>query len=208
MLRVASVLLWFASLPAFAGPGNTGAICIAFDIHSAAERVAYAAFGAYTCGLYRDRVVLTNPVHAANEALAPKRARKVESLLQRVPQVDLFIFGHTNGADDWFRARFAEQFQGKLRLVYNSGCNDGSAAAAGRWLRSARVFVGHPGENWGETYTPAFVWHWLSGKSAAESAQAANKKLSDAKFFAGANDPLGYVHGDGSIRVDTPAQTR
>ena len=184
---------------AVANESSTSAICISLYERNYLERIAFAAFSELTCGHYQRALVITNRPKTEAPELSEKRIKKIRNFLHDSETVDLFIFGHTNSASIWFRNKLESDFSGKLRMVYNSGCTDGQEVDGREWLKSARVFVGHPGDNFGGKFTPSFTRNWFRGKPLSEAVQLANRKLDKSKYFESKNDPLAYLYGDGAL---------
>ena len=187
-------------LPVVLAFSTVSALCISFYENNEWERIAFAAFAQATCGHYERSLVVTNRPGVPATELSERRLEKIRDLFMESGTVDVFIFGHTNSASGWFRAQFDRELEGKLRLVYNSGCRDGETVDAENWLKTARAFVGHPEDNYGGRYTPAFTRAWFSGRTLTEAVDRANRRVDREKFRTDGNDPRGYVHGERELR--------
>lgn len=178
----------------------TSGLCVSFYENNAWERSVFTAYCNLILIHYSHHLVVTNPPKVSPSQLSPLRKNLIADFFQKSEQVDLFIFGHTNDASNWFRREFASKMEGKLRLVYNSGCTDGKESDGRDWSKTARTFVGHKGNNFGAIYTPHFLRNWFNGYAVSEAATRANTKLSNPEYFSDGNDPRGYVYGDSSLQ--------
>lgn len=200
----ASILgMVIASRPAVAAaPLKVGAIC--FAVHSAneLERLSYQAFSNSVCGQYPNRVIITRSLNRSGDRRPwNDEIERIRTILSKVDRVDLFIWGHTNWAADWLPAVFENRSRAQLRLVYNSGCDDGRLQDGEKWIKVARAFVGHPGTNYGPHYAPIFVKHWLRGKDVSTAVDRSNKAISWVEAYYKQNDPNGYVFGDARVSI-------
>lgn len=81
--------------------------------------------------------------------------RALRSALKRYEAVDLFLLAHGNRYVDAVR-EVEPELRARLRLVYNTGCDDASQGE--EWLAlGAQAYVAHPGDN----LAPIFYWYFL-----------------------------------------------
>lgn len=106
--------------------------------------------------------------------VAAIRQRLRQALAQRAA-VDLFILAHGN---DYYRLLDAIEpaLRQRLRLVYNSGCDD--ARDAREWQRrGVRAYIGHPDYSLSPIFLNRFRTLWWSGETASAAVAQANAHL-------------------------------
>ncbi|HTM22687.1 MAG TPA: hypothetical protein VL172_19325 [Kofleriaceae bacterium] len=149
-----------------------------------------------------------------------KLLRRIERAAARRDAIDLFIFAHDNDfvglLDD-----LAPAVSAKLRLVYNSGCDD--IRQYDRWLaHGVHAYVGHPDDSCSQMFVYHFQTRWWSGMPLLQAVGEANGATRD--MLLDPSDPFGMacrgrdsgatvfartaasIAGDGSIRIDTPVR--
>jgi hypothetical protein len=86
--------------------------------------------------------------------------------------VDLFLLAHGNHYVAWLED-LAPDHARKLRLVYNTGCDDASQAS--RWLAlGADAYVGHVGESQSPVFFVYFLRRWSAGWKVSDAVSKAN----------------------------------
>lgn len=101
--------------------------------------------------------------------------RGLTSALERHECVDIFLLAHSNRYVDWV-AEVDPALRHRIRLVYNTGCQDGRQAD--RWLGlGARTYVGHPGESESPVFYFFFLRRWAAGHSAGTAVDESNALL-------------------------------
>ena len=86
--------------------------------------------------------------------------------------VDVFLLAHSNHFVDWVR-ELPEEVRGKLRLVYNTGCDDASQGS--KWLAiGADAYVAHKGISMSPVFYVYFLRRWTLGETIANSLSTSN----------------------------------
>ena len=113
----------------------------------------------------------------------PSRERFVADFLDlaaRYAEIDIYCLAHTNDYVTWL-ARTPRDLTGRIRLVYNSGCDCG--AQAPDWLAlGADSVVAHPGVAAHAPFFFYFARRWWAGAPLADAVAAAQSQAEG--FFA------------------------
>ena len=207
LLGLTTFLFSFAP-PAHANTHHeVGALCITLDVQRAIDNAAYFVFLKEVCGHYSNNLVIlqkiTHNFRDPSNILNPVDTKKIKDFLSKNKTVDIFIAGHTNNSAHWFVDLFFGDLRGKVRLVYNSGCFDGSEYSdwTTGWKRVAKTLVAHIGLNYGIPYMPVFTHDYFSGTTIEQATQHGNEVVKKhlkllAKIQPLDGDPNGHCHGD------------
>lgn len=181
---------------------QTAALCLLINVDSDLQFYALDAYSRSVCMNYKTSLVISRGASESWRDLKQEIINKISSFIQNKKQIDIFIFGHTNSlASELQRNGILEKLKGKLHFVYNSGCGDGSAEESSLWAGAAQTFVGHPETNYGNPYTPRFLYYWFSRLSAQEAVQRTNASMKYKGYFEYGNDPYAYITGDPLLRL-------
>src|SRR5262249_19187888 len=88
----------------------------------------------------------------------------LRSALTQYEYVDIFLLAHSNTYVDWVRD-VDPHLRRKIRLVYNTGCNDASQAE--QWLHlGANTYIAPPGLSQSPLFYFFFLRRWTMGYNA------------------------------------------
>ncbi len=98
--------------------------------------------------------------------------------------IDVYIAGHSNGGRFDLAKKLPREYKSNIRLIYNTGCFDGSKYAAKYWLRgntkkADKAYVGHVGSSSSFIFLDSFLDNWASGMRLQEAVKKANDFTSD-----------------------------
>ena len=106
------------------------------------------------------------------QARGDEIAARIGALLKTHDAVDLFLLAHSNDFVSWVRW-VPDDLRRRLRLVYNTGCNDLNQKA--EWLAlGARAYVGHVGLSESPVFYVYFLRRWMRGTALDEAVAQAN----------------------------------
>jgi hypothetical protein len=105
--------------------------------------------------------------------------------LENYPQVDLFLLAHGNHFVRWV-AELPPERRRRLRLVYNTGCQDFQQGSL--WLSlGAKAYGGHPGVSASPVFYFYFLRRWTRGATLQDAMDESNhlmrSALARAQFF-------------------------
>lgn len=113
-------------------------------------------------------------LRSRDEARGDEVAARIGGLLKSHDAVDLFLLAHSNDFVSWVR-RVPDDLRRKLRLVYNTGCND--LIQKDEWLRlGARAYVGHVGLSESPVFYVYFLRRWMRGAALDEVVAQSNAR--------------------------------
>jgi hypothetical protein len=188
---------------------NVAAVCLSLSVASKVEKLAYHFFSWRVCNKYEKNFKLIRepnekiPLNLEFNIEPSKKVKQLSKFLQKQDTVDVFIFGHTNYSS-YYLIDFLKQLPHlRVRLVYNSGCDDGNPNEVLAWKDNAETFIAHPETNYGGVFTPKLLNCWKRGKQIGECMKKANKKVDRKRFQKNGNNPFAILTGNEQLTIDS-----
>jgi hypothetical protein len=96
----------------------------------------------------------------------------LDTALARYPAVDIFLLAHDNDFVRWV-AELPTERRGRIRLVYNTGCQDLQQGPL--WLSlGAKAYIGHPGISASPIFYVYFLRRWTRGATLGNAMDESN----------------------------------